>query len=46
MDILLKMINEKNIFARKESLHLLNAILREDYLKDIADTFASSVVST
>lgn len=43
-EILLKMVNHPNFFAKREALKLINTLLRDDYLKDVLQYFVSSVV--
>ena len=43
-DILLKMVNHQNFFAKREALKLLNTLLRDEYLKEVLQYFVSSVV--
>ena len=44
LDILLKMANHVNFFAKREALKLLNTLLRDPGLKEILGVFISSVV--
>ena len=44
LEIVLKMVNHHNLFAKREALKLLNALLRDEYLKDVMQSFVSSVV--